>query len=872
MNVKEFMKKYWEYILAFLVPVFIVLAHCITRNTWLFGEGSILRGDANTQYVYIFEELWNKVHSGDFSFFSWNAAGGFDFYLNVLYYAISPATLVILLLPKSCLEDALQVFMVLKWALLSFSAVYFFMHTRYNKLKKNRRLVSLTLGLCFALSTFCIYAVSFFNWMDTMILFPLLLLLVEKLVEKGVWKKYYVVLTIAICCNYYIAFPICIFLLLWFVLQLQRKSHVNKKAYSSFFGASVLAGFSSLAIILPSVWNAGSRAFLPEENRVGAYVKSIVELPHTLISKFFALGMSDDFAMSGFSFYMSMGMLAVCLMFFFVKMQKKTKITKLLITALLLLSICFGGLNYVWHGFSIPYGYSNRFGFIFIMMLLILALDVIVHLKDLKVRHCFIMLGVSVVLFCYAFFNIEVFDEVYVYLCTFLLAAFYFIMLVLMSKKSIKKNSFILVVCCLCIVELCANAYYQFSQYEVQEAHEDEHAKESVLLLDGIELADGERVVFPQAAANTGIRAGVPSVSGFVAYANGRMGSMISKLGMNAKQETGISYTGSTPLLNTLFHIGNGVGAYDVECSDSSVLVEDDELNVYKTNQLTGLGYMVEESVTEWTLENNAPFDAQNMFVQCATNITQGELFTTYKPSDLACSAAVFLGEETDETADKTTFAYRYMPLSSEDGCVLTFTADKDSTLYVNLRSSVEATMAVRVDNQEIYRSSALCEQITLPIGSVQKGQEISVVCVVENQAGKEITVSGQVAEFHEDVWKTAQETLSQNVYQISEMKSDYICGGINAEEKGIMMTSVPAMDGFAVYVDGEQTSYEVIGGALIGIPLEKGEHKVEFRYQTPYAKAGWLLSLCGIVVFMTICVIRRKTDASLFCETGTTE
>lgn len=870
MSVKEIIKKYWEYIVAFLVPVLIVLIHCFTRNSWLLGEGSILRGDANIQYVYIFEELWNKVHSGDISFFSWNAVGGFDFYLNALYYTVSPATIIILLLPKSYLEDALQVFMVLKWAGLSFSAVWFFMHTKFNQLKKYKRLVSLTLGLSYALSTFCVYVITFFNWLDTMILFPFLLLLIEKMVMERTWKKYYILLTIAICCNCYIAFPICIFLLLWFVLQLQTVSEIDKKVYGIFFGSSVLAAISSCMVLIPSVLNIGDRYISGKS--ADTYVSSLAEVPDMLITKFFAFGLSKNMAVEGFYYYMSIGMLVLCMMFCFVKMQRGIKYTKILIAAFVLGSICVGVLNYVWHGFTIPHGYNPRFGFIFIFMLLVLALDVIVYLEQLKVWNCFVVLGASIALFCYAFFSIESFDEVYVYFYTICLLVLYCIMLVLVTRKSIKKDSFIVIICALCIVELSWNAYYQFSQYDMIKPDEAKHTKESIELSDDIELENGERIVFTQATYNVGLRSNQSSVSGFVSGFNGRMGKLCSALGLDVIADAGVLYKGSVPLIDTIFNVGYGVGKYDVEFSNASVVGEGEELKVYKMNQLAGFGYMTDSSVTEWNIENGSSFEIQNQFVKCATDVENEDLFNVFIPDGLKCETAFGNVEPMKEVAERDAFAYKYTSLSEQDGCILTFVADKDMNLYFMLKNIVETTIGLMIDGEVVYRGSDKNAQCVLPIGNVKKGQEISVICVVENQIGKEIMITGQFAEFDEAMWQVVYDELSRNVYHVKEMKSDYVDGTIKVDEAGIMMTSVPGMDGFKVYVDGKEMTYESIGNALIGVPLEPGEHQVEFYYQTPYAMCGWLLSICGFGVFVVICLVGRKKNAAFFCETGATE
>lgn len=99
MNFKDKIKNNLIYIIAFCIPWLLIVIHSVLRHTWPVFDGSILRGDAKVQYYYLYVELWNKVHSGQSLFYSWNAGDGFDFFLNFAYYLISPFALLILAVP-----------------------------------------------------------------------------------------------------------------------------------------------------------------------------------------------------------------------------------------------------------------------------------------------------------------------------------------------------------------------------------------------------------------------------------------------------------------------------------------------------------------------------------------------------------------------------------------------------------------------------------------------------------------------------------------------------------------------------------------------------------------------------------------------------
>ena len=75
-------KNYGCYIIPFLIPWLLIVVHSIVRGSWLTGQGGLLNGDTGTQLYPLMVELWNKVHSGESLFYSWNGGSGFDFYLN----------------------------------------------------------------------------------------------------------------------------------------------------------------------------------------------------------------------------------------------------------------------------------------------------------------------------------------------------------------------------------------------------------------------------------------------------------------------------------------------------------------------------------------------------------------------------------------------------------------------------------------------------------------------------------------------------------------------------------------------------------------------------------------------------------------------
>ena len=78
------------------------------------------------------------------------------------------------------------------------------------------------------------------------------------------------------------------------------------------------------------------------------------------------------------------------------------------------------------------------------------------------------------------------------------------------------------------------------------------------------------------------------------------------------------------------------------------------------------------------------------------------------------------------------------------------------------------------------------------------------------------------------------------------------ITGNIKNKEAGILQLSIPFSDGWKCYVDGKEVETLKVNTAFIGIPLNTGEHNVEFVYHTPWLKAGIICSGIGIIILIT--------------------
>lgn len=196
-------------ILAFLVMMFNYLCH---DNTLTFGENTVLRMDLYHQYGPLYAELYDRIVNGYSLVYSWTSGLGGAFLGNLFNYCCSPFALIILLVGHQNMPEAIAIMMLLNAVASAMTFTYY-----VNKTTHSVNKVSIGFGLLYA---FCGYFVAYswnIMWLDAMSIFPLVILGVERIIQKNKPSLYIFAMTYTMITNYYMAYMVCILSVLWFL-------------------------------------------------------------------------------------------------------------------------------------------------------------------------------------------------------------------------------------------------------------------------------------------------------------------------------------------------------------------------------------------------------------------------------------------------------------------------------------------------------------------------------------------------------------------------------------------------------------------------------------------------------------------------------
>ena len=227
-----------------------------------FGDRSFLVSDMYSQYSAFLSHFRRTFSEGGSLIWSSEMSLGGGTFGLWSYYLFSPLNFLTLLFPKESISTAISLIIALKLAFSAATASIFF----------RKRTLTPTLTIAFSAAwAMSGYATIFsFNimWLDGMIFLPLILLGIEKIVEKKRDFLYIFALAAAIITNYYIGFMISVFCCLWFaVLLLKSESTAseNVRKICHFVMSSLLAGGISGVVIVPVAFSLrGGKAQPPK--------------------------------------------------------------------------------------------------------------------------------------------------------------------------------------------------------------------------------------------------------------------------------------------------------------------------------------------------------------------------------------------------------------------------------------------------------------------------------------------------------------------------------------------------------------------------------------------------------------------------------
>ena len=381
----------------------LFLVFCAFSKIAPFGEYTILRNDGLGQYAPFLAEYIERLKSGGSLLYSWNTGLGSNEFASICYYLLSPFNLLALPFNSSNIDSAMLLIITVKTALIAASFSVF--------LQNKFEIQNITISVFSLIYTFSgFYLAYYYNtmWLDALIALPLIALGIENIVKGKKATLYFFALAYTIFVNFYIAYMICIFCVLYFFLlvfsQDVSKNKEEKQDEPIFpvmlkFGtASLFAGLVSAVVIIPVLYALKNTAAKSDFDTTDFFFNILDFLSyHTDGMDMKILEMT-----SGTAPYLVSSMLTMILFpLFFTskKIKPNEKVATAVVTVLFFLSMQIPKLNYFWHGLNAPTFLPYRFSFLYLFLIITVAFKTLLNIDSVP-KWAFIipvaLVGVSV--------------------------------------------------------------------------------------------------------------------------------------------------------------------------------------------------------------------------------------------------------------------------------------------------------------------------------------------------------------------------------------------------------------------------------------------------------------------------------------------
>lgn len=823
--------KAFPYIAAFGLPFFICVIICIGNGVYPFGDNCILHIDMYHQYCPFFTEFLNKLQSGGSLQYSWNLGLGSDFVSLYAYYLASPLNFLILLCPKSHVIEFMTLLIILK---ISASGLTFFLYIRHHyklvgkdgRMHKNQVIPAIVFSTAYALSGFVAAYSWDIMWMDCIALFPLIMIGLERLVQEKKAGLYYITLALCIFCNYYISIMICIFLVFAFVLLFFSQKKGKGGAVLRFGWYSLLAGASSAILLLPEI------AVLSVSGSAEGGFPKTAEFYFNILAEL-GRGAAVTSVYTGNDHWPNLyaGAFSLFLVWIYVlnrRISWKEKVPRIAMLAFFLVSFAENQLDYIWHGMHFPQALPGRQSFLYSFVLLSMGFAAVRKRKGTKIWHIAVAAIVSMMLLLLSgWYGDETVTEPVSLVITALFICVYAVTFVL-TKITGKKRRLafaqfaVFVAVAELAINMAATGFGTTSRVAYTEKQTDyenllETAKE-----DNEETGSGFYRVedTERKTKNDDSLYGYASATIFSSLMNLDVSHLFQSLFMEGGKNF-YCYNGATPLSSSLFSVKYMLSDSALEESPYRTLIGGSGSSfLYRNNYSLPLGFVMDEqAIANWTSSTADRMASLNSL----TSALGAEGKMLYPATCV-----------TDANAGDTTIDI------AEDGYY-----------YVDYVSCTSDTLTVNRSDGWTKQYSKTSHRYLIELGECKAGDEIHIL-----NSNME-SIEFQVYQLNEKVVQQAFDTLNAQTMQLTDMTDRKIEGKIQVQNAGRLILSVPADEGWTLYVDGKETEIEPLADALVGVHLEKGSYTIKLCYTTPGLKAGAGISLGAVILFLISACVR---------------
>ena len=450
-------------LLSFLIPLIFLTS--IFYINGFFSKNTIISGDMHAQYYSLFHYLKDLLNGVESIFYSLNKSLGGTMFGTLFYYLSSPLNLLIYFFDKQNIHIFMTILIIIKISLCGLT-MYAYMSKKYKK----ENLLILVFSICYALMGYNINYFVNIMWLDVVILTPLVLLGIDRIIEGKKSTLYIILLSLSILSNYYIAYMLCLFCIIYFIYEISLKYNFKenkekiKKLTKRLIISSLLSGLICSFFLTPCFIEMLNYQRVADVNEIIRFDYNFFDIfSKTYIG---SLNLTNTLNYSSMNIYCGIIILPLVHLYLInKKISKKERRNTLILIIFMILPCFIYPLNYIWHLFTVPSFYSYRYSFLLCFILINIAYKSYINL-DISLKKILLFLAPYSIISFY-FVIITIFSKYYeflnyklIWITLFILGLYY---LILIIKDDKKKN---ILLSTLLLIDIFLNVHLIFKNTE----------------------------------------------------------------------------------------------------------------------------------------------------------------------------------------------------------------------------------------------------------------------------------------------------------------------------------------------------------------------------------------------------------------------
>lgn len=782
-----------RHLFAAFAAIGIYFAILYKQGVYPFGDNTLLVWDMDYQFSS-FYTWFSQVLKGNTSFlFSLEGGLGESMLGLFSYYLSSPLNLLLVFFDVTTMPFAVFLLLTIK---VGMSAAFMSIYLNY----KNDNLFSVIFSCFYALSSYVLCFQYNMMWMDCYALLPLIVMGIELLVDKKSIRLYLFSLAICIFSNYYIAFMICIFSVLYYFVYYYTREKSDKKevigerllSHGKFFVISVWAASFSGIILIPSIYILR----ISSSSRVIGF-KDILDFsllfnPISMLKYVYAGAFDSEQGIFGKYPMIYAGAVCVLLgILFFLShnIANELKVRYLVLFALVLFGMIFSGPNTVWHGMANPSGCHERFAFLWIFLIITIAYDALLNIKKVQWSKILLAVGLEI-------FSLIIVTVIGSFRLSYILNVFFSLMILIIfilydsNSHRIIRGILFLSAIGSCSAELFYNGV-KLHQVQFDELYLSKNNYDSYLM-----VADRLKLDFDNEDRDL-----------YRTVALDSLGKSLNK---------GFKYS------------FNSLNMYD----------STEDIRAWNIYKMLGLGTIKMESMNEYD--------------QFANSVASDVLSVKY----VIAPEGGFAGLEEVETIDETSL-YR-----NEDALPLIFPINELAfeVLVENIfqRLNQVINSIGNSSNVEAYSVEGIDSGSLDDIPDWQKQKDNRVYYLKDGLYSDGL----YLAKENSNVISEKMQEISSIVESI-DVNNNSIKARVNTIDTGYMCASILNDEGWKVFVDGKEVDKKTAFGGMIAFPITSGYHEIVLEFIPRGLRLGSVISGIAILILL-FTYIKRKRDISI--------